>query len=86
MPSSSMYHLLYTGQARDMATTGVQRAQRVTLYARTGLDYVLVVIQQHRRRSIAPFRPRCHLRKHLTRRLHEVISTDLVERIPKINL
>ena len=80
-------------QSRDFVhqpvdpTTKVKRSKRVTLLdAGARLDDVLMIVEQHRRLPITPLSPVGHGWKHAVDCLHKVVTPDLVEGIPEIDL
>ncbi len=73
-------------QGHDAAAE-VEWAKWVTLLdSGFRLDDVLVVIEEHRRFTIAPVRPGRHGGEHRTRRLDKLVAADLVESVTEVDL
>jgi len=69
------------------AAAEVQGAERVALLdTSTGLDHVLMIVQQHCGGTVTPLCPRCHEREDPAGGLDEVIPTHLIESIAEIDL
>ena len=67
---------------RVKTTAKIKRAKRVTLLdTRFRHDDVLMIVEQHRWRPVAPLSPSRHGRKHFAGQLHEVLPAHHVERV-----